>query len=357
MHRVRKLTARIREGERGANAVLIALLMVPMMGFAAIAVDIGAQHAERAQLQQGADAAALAAAKMCAEDEAACTTGTVEATGNSLIEQNFGTPVGGTAEVPPGDLNLAENWVRVSAAAEFPHFFASLFDSDDDPSHSSVRASAIAEWGTPDEGSTIPLAVAECELSKHFDPGTETTGDPFILLLIGPGSSPKKPAECAPGYPGGFGWLEGDDVNGDGTPDCEVIVEVDVPEAGVPGSSDTKAGGCPDDYLAKLLGKTILIPLYDSYTAGSGGSKGSYMISRFAAFYVTGFHVASGKCEAPGVKTGSDCYLPGESKSPGFKGGEFGLQGYFVRYVAIGEDFDLGDGSPDGGLTVARLIG
>lgn len=355
MQRLKATFAKIRRDERGANAVLIALLLVPMMGFAAIAVDLSAQHAERAQLQEGADAAALAAARMCAEDESICTTASAAGAGNALIEQNAGTPVVGTAEVE--DLDLANNVITIAAAAEFPHFFASLIDGDEDPQHSNVRARATAEWGTPDEGSTIPLAVAECELSKHFDPGTETSGDPFILLLIGPGGGAKKPADCAPGYPGGFGWLEGDDVNGDGTPDCEVIVEVGVPEEGVPGSSDTKAGGCPDDYISKLLGKTVLIPLYDSYTPGSGGSGGSYMISRFAAFKVTGYHVASGKCEAPGVKTGSDCYLPGESKSPGFKGGEFGLQGYFVRYVAIGEEFDLGDGSPDGGLTVARLIG
>lgn len=349
----RRLDGVIRD-ERGANAVLIALLMIPMMGIGAIALDISAQHAERTQLQHGADAGALAVAKMCAEDETACNTTAAAGTGNTFIAANGGTPVAGDAEIEL--LNVDDNVVTLAAAAEFPHFFAGLIDSDDDPNSTTVRARATAEWGSPEKGSTIPLAIAECELSRHFDPGTETSGDPFILLLIGPGKGDKKPDDCAPGYPGGFGWLKGDDVTGDGVPDCEVIVEVEVPEPGVPGSSDTKAGGCPDDYITKLLGETVLIPLYDSYTPGSGGSGGSYVISRFAAFTVTGYHVASAKCDAPGVKTGSDCYLPGESKSPGFKGGEFGLQGFFVRYVAIGEDFELGD-SPDGGLTIARLIG
>jgi Flp pilus assembly protein TadG len=354
MHRLKRLAAALQREERGANAVLIALLLVPMMGFAAIAVDIGAQHAERTQLQQGADAAALAAARACAEDEAACTSVSIASAATALVAQNRGTPVDGAAEIE--DLNLTENLVTVAARAQFPHFFASLIDGDADPNNTAVGAIATAEWGSPEKGSTIPLAIAECELTKRFDPEIEPSGDPFVLLLIGPGKGDKKPEDCAPGYPGGFGWLEGDDVTGDGAPDCEVIIEIDVPEEGVPGSSDTKAGGCPDDYISKLLGKTVLIPLYDSYTPGSGGSGGSFMISRFAAFTVTGYHIASGKCEAPGVKSGSDCYLPGESTSPGFKGGEFGLQGYFVRYVAIGEDFDLGDGSSDGGLTVARLI-
>ncbi|WP_353815994.1 pilus assembly protein TadG-related protein [Agromyces sp. SYSU T00266] len=354
MRRLKHWDRSVLRDERGANAVLIALLMIPLMGIGALALDVSAQHAERTQLQHGADAAALAVAKMCAQDEALCSNTSAATTANAFIADNGGTPVDGAAEIEL--LDLADNTVRLAAAAEFPHFFASLVDGDADPNNTTVRARATAEWGSPKKGSTIPLAIAECELSKHFDPGTETTGDPFILLLIGPGNGAKTPEECAPGYPGGFGWLEGDDVDGDGSPDCEVIVEVDVPENGVPGSSDTKAGGCPDDYIAALLGETVLIPLYDSYTPGSGGSGGSYNISRFAAFKVTGFHVASGKCSASGVKVGGNCYLPGEQSSPGFKGGEFGLQGYFERYVAIGEDFDLGD-SPDGGLSIARLVG
>lgn len=353
MRRMKYSFRSIARDERGANAVLIALLLVPMMGVGALALDIGAQHAERTQLQHGADAAAMAVAKSCAKDEAACNS-SAEATGTDFVSDNGGIPVSGAAEIE--SLDLDDNVVTLAAAAEFPHFLASLIDSDEDPDSTTVRARASAEWGSPVSGSTIPLAVAECELSRHFDPGTETAGDPFILQLIGPGKSPKLPAECGPGYPGGFGWLTGDDTTGDGVPDCTVVVEVDVPESGVPGKSDTKAGGCPDDYIAKLLGETILIPLYDSYTEGSGGSAGSYNISRFAAFTVTGFHVPSGKCDPPGTKVGSDCYLPGESKKPGFIGGEFGLQGYFVRYVAIGEDFDLGD-SPDGGLSIVRLIG
>jgi Flp pilus assembly protein TadG len=50
-------------GERGATAVVVALLLVPLLGFAAIAVDIGAVYAERARLQTAADAAALAVAR------------------------------------------------------------------------------------------------------------------------------------------------------------------------------------------------------------------------------------------------------------------------------------------------------
>jgi Flp pilus assembly protein TadG len=357
MRMMKKHLRRLANDERGANAVLIALLIIPMMGVGALALDLSAQHAERTQLQLGADAAALGVAASCAKDESTCAS-TAVATANGLITANSGTPVPGAAEIELLDLDT--NTVRLVAGADFPHFLESLIDTDDDPYSTTVRARATARWGTPEGGSTIPLAVAECELERHFDPGTQQAGAPFILQLIGPGKSPKLPEECGPNYPGGFGWLEGDDMDGDGEPDCEVVVEVDVPEPGVPGKSDTKAGGCPDDYLADLIGTTVLIPLYDSFTPDGSGSQGSYNISRFAAFYITGYHIASGKCDPPGVKSGSDCYLPGEANKPGFTGGEFGVQGYFVRYVAIGEDFDLpdvpGSGS-GGGLVIVRLIG
>ena len=47
---------------------MFAILLVPLIGFVAIAVDVGALYAERAQLQNGADAAALAIAQDCADD-------------------------------------------------------------------------------------------------------------------------------------------------------------------------------------------------------------------------------------------------------------------------------------------------
>ncbi|MBM7831990.1 Flp pilus assembly protein TadG [Agromyces cerinus] len=353
MRRLKSRIRRVLHDERGSNAVLIAFLLVPMLGFGAMALDVSAQHAEHAQLQHGADAAALAVASSCARDETACTT-TADVDAQEYVNGNAAIPVEGTADVT---IDKANRTAQVTAEATFPHFFASLIDSDDDPSSTTVRSTAVAEWGSPESGETIPLAIAECELTRHFDPGTEEQGDPFILLLIGPGKGDKKPDECAPGYPGGFGWLEGDDIDGDGDADCKVAVEVGVPEPGVPGKSDTKAGGCPDDYITKLIGTTVLIPIYDSFTEGSSGSHGSYNVKEFAAFYITGYHIASAKCEPPGAKSGSDCYLPGESKAPGFKGGEFGLQGYFKRYVAIGEDFDLGEVTPNGGLKVAKLIG
>ena len=48
--------------ERGASALLVALSMLMLLGFAALAVDIGAGFNERRQDQNAADAAVLGGA-------------------------------------------------------------------------------------------------------------------------------------------------------------------------------------------------------------------------------------------------------------------------------------------------------
>jgi Flp pilus assembly protein TadG len=52
-----------RRGERGVTAVLVAVLMAMLLGFVALAMNLGHRTAVRGQLQNAADAAALAGAK------------------------------------------------------------------------------------------------------------------------------------------------------------------------------------------------------------------------------------------------------------------------------------------------------
>ena len=52
--------------ERGAVGVVVAMLMVPVMGLAAISIDAAALWSQKLQSQTGADAGALAIAHDCA---------------------------------------------------------------------------------------------------------------------------------------------------------------------------------------------------------------------------------------------------------------------------------------------------
>jgi len=70
----------IREREQGAVAMIVAMLFGfgVMIGLAALTIDVGNINADRRQLQNGADAVALAVAQQCA------TTGTCDPTATNL---------------------------------------------------------------------------------------------------------------------------------------------------------------------------------------------------------------------------------------------------------------------------------
>jgi Flp pilus assembly protein TadG len=59
--------------ERGATAVVTVILLVPVLfGAAALSIDVGNLMAERRQVQNGADAAAMVAARACVKSAAGC---------------------------------------------------------------------------------------------------------------------------------------------------------------------------------------------------------------------------------------------------------------------------------------------
>ncbi len=58
---------RAEDNEKGAAGVLVAVMMLVLIGVGAIAVDVGQIYAERAGLQNAADAGALAGARLFAD--------------------------------------------------------------------------------------------------------------------------------------------------------------------------------------------------------------------------------------------------------------------------------------------------
>lgn len=335
------------EHERGGIAVTVALLAVPILVCLAFVVDAGLLHWEKVQLQNGADAAALAVAEMCAKEGPACIP---EAQGLAAgIAGRNANDDEAAATLPAGTFTVNASSGRVTveastlngAGTEVRHPFASLVA----PGGSELAADASAEWGTPIGGVTeVALTIAECEFDDLPPQDANVENPTRTWLLInngggGPGTTPTG-APCADGSPGGFGWLDGTN--------CSATISVDATVGGEVGvQPNPNKNGCSADVLAGRLCETLLIPLYSS-TSGSGGGA-TFTISRFAAFKLTG------------VKTGganSDVYCGGsplEPPVPGPPGASKGIQGYFVKYVELGEDFDLGEGGPDGGLVIVKL--
>ena len=129
-----RVTRRLGD-ERGAAAVVLSLLMVPMLGFAAIAVDVGALYAERARLQIAADAAAFAVAQDCARG--AC--GDMRGTAQDLVDANMGD----ATAAPPV---LASDPVRVTVTGSTPteHWFAPVIGHEATQVTATARAAASA---------------------------------------------------------------------------------------------------------------------------------------------------------------------------------------------------------------------
>ena len=85
---------RVRD-ERGSVGVVVAMLMVPIMGFAAISIDAAALWTQQLQLQTGADAGALAIAHDCGLG--AC--GTPSLTAQQMATSNMPPSASATATV------------------------------------------------------------------------------------------------------------------------------------------------------------------------------------------------------------------------------------------------------------------
>ncbi|UOQ90595.1 pilus assembly protein TadG-related protein [Agromyces endophyticus] len=315
--------------------MVFALALVPLLGAGAIAIDVGALYAERAQLQNGVDAAALAVAAACANNESNCG-GTAGTTAQRYVDENAAIVRDPAANTP--NINYADNTVTVTAATDVDHVLAQLLGADS----SVVTASGSAEWGQPVAGSTLPLAIGVCEFDQY--PPLDPTAPPSKILVQ---YNTTARAGCDETYaPGGFGWLD--------AADCIANLDVSggaVWHKGDRGNNLSKSGCDADTDIAPLRGTTVLIPIYDSYkkvnstcseaNIASGGTV-CLRIAKFAAFVLTGFKLS-----------GSSAYV--DSGAPRCTGSCRGLQGYFVKYVSVDEAFELGDGDPEG-LSVVRMI-
>lgn len=319
---MRRLTRLLRQ-ERGATAVMFAILLVPLMGAAAIAVDVGALYAERAQLQNGADAAALAVAADCAGSTGCGASGMIAgdfADWNALDDAAATlTPVFPTDHT----VTVTSYTQNPDGSTAIRHPFAAVIGITE----TTVYAEATAEWGNPSAGGVLPLALAYCEFAEVAQGVRVTIQYDENKPCQGPEGQP---------IPGGFGWL--DQIPGE----CEAWVDIDTAFVGSdPGLDPPK--NCEDEF-ATLEGSTVLIPIYDG-SNGKNGQKGDFHILSFAAFTVTGWKFTG---------NGNSIMNNPDPLAPPCVGNCRAIQGYFIEFVEVGGDWELG--GSDLGLTVVRLI-
>lgn len=314
--------------DRGASAVLVALVMLVLIGFTGLGVDVTSAYAKSQEVQNAADAAALATAQHCAQLEVGCAPGSQSDPATDLAQQNVRAQVDTVAAF---DTYPASNRATVKVTAEHQNFFAGAFGFN---SFTVVRE-ATAQWEAPQAGpAMLPLTVSAC---NFYDSAGQPVLHEGIEVWLPKGKllQDKKVGCGTLKYPpGGFGWL---DHSG-----CQVTVVV-----GGWAGGDTGANR-PDSCLVAALeiGEIFLLPIFDAFEGN--GANAQYRIDRFAALQLQGYHFKEG---GPNITDGTVCSGKPPSNSD-YR--DSCLNVTFVEWVNIADDYVGGGSTTD--AAVVRLI-
>lgn len=336
------------ERERGAVAVLVAILMTALIGFAALGVDVANMASDKQQLQNGADAGAFAIAQACASGDC----GDYNDVARTLAESNKNDSE--VVEVSVAFDTEGPNTVTVTAGDDTEHWFAGIFGPDS--SDSRIRSHATARWGTPLGGiSDLPLAISsgliEClanvpdslgsgSVFQEVTPGVyEIIEDPDTtpIAIYLPNFDDKNQTDGVGGCfidshwtPGGLGWLA---TTSSST--CEAETAVGEWAPGSTGVSPPQPA-CKETILQDLINQTVLIPFFEN-PPEEPGANAEYLIKGYVAFHVTGFRWPGAKSTPEPISGCNKC-----------------IEGYFTKAPA-----DTGAGNDDitdTGVVVIELI-
>jgi Flp pilus assembly protein TadG len=325
--------------ERGGIAVIVAFLMVVMLGFAALAIDVAKLYAERAQLQNGADAAAFMMAQKCAKNASDTECSATSPLAADLANKNA---IDNLSNVKSIALDKTNRTVTVTAGAketgssanQISLFFAGVLGIRS----AEVNASSSVRWGSPVEGTIVfPLAFSICQVSGMVD------GSAQLLQNFQADANPDCPlGPAGKTVPGGFGWTL------QGVGQCGGLVNLAISQSGGETGNDGPSNCDPilNGWASELAaGKqvVVLLPVYDDVTGTGAGA--SYHLNSFAALSVQGW-AFSGADKLPMV------YNSSPTPSLKCQGNCRGIIGKFVKYVSLADGYKLGPVSPNGALVV-----
>lgn len=328
------------DGERGVVSMIVAITLVVLLGFGAMAVDVAMLYSERTQLRNGADAAALAVAQKCARNADDLDCANTSSLARSLANSNAND---GLSNIKSIELNKTSRTVTATVgsqeAGHAPNEVSLFLARTLGFNTAEVNAPSTVGWGSPVKGPTaFPITVSICQVRDQ-------TGVMQLLRLHGTGANPGcfyGPSGAA--VEGGFGGLQQDPGV------CGAVIDIALAEA----NGDT--GNNPPPYCEQTLnswaaamnaGKDviILLPIFNKVTGT--GSNAVFGLTTFAAFKVAGWKVGNTglpytfRNRTPDVPAAMECREPCR-----------GIIGTFVKYVSLAKGYTLGDVNPDGATVV-----
>lgn len=279
--------------EEGQTLVVAILALVALLGVLALAIDGGYAYSQRRQMQNAADAAAMAGAWRLAMVGSGQIDSAVAqyATANGADSYGWTMPDSRT--------------VRVTTQVTFDTFFARLLglNSMTASAESEATAGAISR-----AGNLLPMTIEE---------------EPFV---VGQSYTIWDNAQEAPG---GFGWV---DWNGVPVGNPELADNICNPDnsgawdigAWLPSGPGVENSAAVRQCLNTWLGSEVTIPIYDDVQGN--GANARYRISGFARFVLEDYSF-----------TGHDKYVEGRfvrSVAPGELGDELGAE-YELKTVDL----------------------
>jgi len=335
------IRTRLRRDDSGAVLLLTSIMMVVLLGMGALVIDVGRFYVERRELQNGADAAALAVAQDCAGGSCGGATATARTYANANARDGK-AGIGELCGSGPGLLACAtnppnvpaKNWVKVRTVTpddnQVQYVLAPVLGHD----AGKTSATAVASWGTVGSATTIPVAFSVCEfkaLGGTIDGSQFPTQTGYVYLHgDGPDHGGCLTTPSGLKLPGGFGWL-------DQTGSCTASVST-----GGWAGSDNGNDFPPNCDVTKWQNAKVLVPLYDQTQLS--GSNGQYHVVGFAEFKVLAYKLKPGAWN-----------MPGNGKCPGTTGNSgMCLYGQFSHFVTTSGQTGTG---PDFGATVVQMAG
>lgn len=311
---MQRLSRRLRADDRGAVALIFALLLVPLLAMTALVVDVGAVFVERRQLQNATDAAVLAIAQDCGRG--ACGNPTL--TANTLTTANAGA-----AEVTA---TVTGSSVTVRAGATVEHWFAPAVGIDS----TAVSATSAARWGTPSGGTAmLPVIFSWCSFKAQTGGGLPSGTTPRTIYFSKTDGTTECTGPSGNAVPGGFAWIQAAPGS------CSARTSITMPQVfSDPGQSVPSS--CSTASLAALQDRTVLLPVFDRF--GGTGSGSWYHPYAYAAFRIKGYSFG-------GQYTwNAPCH-----------GNDRCLSGYFTRMVDLSEAFTYSTTAPNLGASLIAL--
>jgi hypothetical protein len=325
--------------DRGAVGVLVAVLITGgvLLGIGALVIDVGQIYQSRAELQNGADAGALAVAKSCASGSCNTTLAQPVTTPNTtvLTRNHLGTdqvavvtcsqsscppsPIIGCPKAPSGGAGYVD---VLTSAIKLPPVFARLLRGNSKYPGTDVKACAQAEWGAPSSANTIAFTVSACTWDADtkqgfappppYPPNPASSFDQVIQLHTKTSNTGCPTEPSGADAPGNFGWT-------DDSGNCNVPIS----GGSYGGNTGTSVSqDCADVIYNDWLNKTLIfVPVYT--IVGGTGTNSTYTLKGFAAFVITGYNL-------PGAKQhnqGSDWL----DKKNDCKGNNVCINGFFTQ--------------------------